>query len=165
MRIVVKASSKPGKTQLENLPSTPIAHVSCPPSNRQASARVLEIIDGNTVKVLMDGLVYVVRYLGMHVPQDEQNAFDAYLENSDLVFRKDVVLIADGADKDSNGRLLRYVFVGDTFVNRQLLQEGLGLAVGVPEDFSCAAAFKAAENSARQSAFGLWAASTPVPTP
>ena len=109
----------------------------------------------------MNDLVYVVRYIGVDVPQDEVNVMDAYLDNSELVFRKDVTLIADAMDKDSNGRLLRYVMVGDTFVNLQLLQDGWGKTVKVPPNSSCAQVFKAAEESAIQSAKGMWAVPTP----
>ena len=113
----------------------------------------------------MDDLVYVVRYIGVDLPQDQRNAFQAYLANSDLVFRKDITLIADTVDKDSSGRLLRYVLVGETFVNQQLLQSGLGMAAALSPDFSCTVAFQAAESSAVQAGRGMWAAPTPVPTP
>ena len=109
----------------------------------------------------MNDLVYVVGYIGVDVPQDEVNAMDAYLDNSELVFRKDVTLIADVLDKDPSGRLLRYVLVGDTFVNLQILEDGWGKAVDTPPNSSCAQTFKAAEEFAIQSAVGMWA--TPVP--
>ena len=139
------------------------AETSCIPANPPAPARVLEIVDGNTVKVLMNVLVYVVRYIGVDGPQDSLNSRNAYLDNSDLVFRKDVTLIADAANKDAEGRLLRYVLIGDTFVNLQLLQNGWGKAADVPPNSSCTQAFKAAEEIAIQSAVGMWAVPTPAP--
>jgi endonuclease YncB( thermonuclease family) len=145
--------------------STATRPASCIPGNPPATARVMEILDGNTVKVLMDGLVYVVRYIGVQAPLDDRNAFNAYLANSNLVFRKDVTLIADQVDRDPSGRLLRYMLVGDTFVNIQLLQDGQGMAVNDPSGYSCAEEFTAAESSAVQSARGMWAAATPLPKP
>lgn len=112
----------------------------------------------------MDDLVYVVRLIGVEVPQDARNAYQAYLLTSELIFRKDVILIADHVDKDANGRLLRYVLVGDTFVNLQLLQEGLGMFAATPTDSACADVFRATEQTARESGRGMWAAPTPVPT-
>ena len=109
----------------------------------------------------MNELVHVVRYIGVEVPQDDIHAMNAYLDNSELVFRKDVILIADVVDKDASGRLLRYVLMGDTFVNLQLLQDGWGKAVDTPPNSSCTQIFEAAEESAIQSAIGIWA--TPVP--
>ena len=113
----------------------------------------------------MDGLVYVVRFIGVSLPQDDRNAFQAYLETSELVFRKDITLIGDAMDKDANGRLLRYVLVGNAFVNLQLLQDGLAMAVDNPPGASCAEIFKTAERTAMESGRGIWAAPTPVPTP
>jgi endonuclease YncB( thermonuclease family) len=152
---------EPSTTPVHLLTITPTTQASCIPANAPAIARVLEIVDGNTIKVYMNELVYVVRYIGVDVPQDSVNSRNAYLDNSELVFRKDVTLIADAADKDADGRLLRYVLIGDTFVNLQLIQDGWGKAIDIPPNSSCAQTFKAAQESALQSAHGIWA--TPVP--
>ena len=160
---VVSTQVSPGPTSPDTL--TPTTPASCIPANPPVAARVIEMIDGNTVRVLSDGLVYVVRYIGVDSPKDGANAFQAYLTNSELVFRKDVTLIADDVDKDPAGRLLRYVLVGDTFVNLKLLEVGYGIAADSPHAYSCAETFRAAERSAAQSGRGLWAAPTPVPTP
>ena len=136
---------------------------SCLPAGPSMNAKVLEILDGNTVKVFMDELVYLVRYIGVDVPQDDHHAFQAYLKNSELVYRKDVTLISGRVDEDESGRLLRYVLMGDIFVNLQLLQEGLGTVIDLPPDVPCVAEFKAAEISARETVRGIWAASTSTP--
>ena len=145
--------------------SSPAAttETSCIPNNPPAIARVLEIVDGNTIKVFVNDLVYVVRYIGVEAPQDDVNSIKVFRDNSELVFRKDVTLIADATDKDENGRLLRYVLVGDTFVNLQLLEDGWGKSVDVPPNSSCAQAFKAAEEIAMQSALGIWSIPTSSP--
>ncbi|MCI0551345.1 MAG: ABC transporter permease subunit, partial [Anaerolineae bacterium] len=129
---VPASATEPLATPTPLVTITPTTQSSCIPANPPAVARVLEIIDGNTVKVYMNELVYVVRYIGVDAPQDSVNFMNAYLDNSELVFKRDVTLIADAADKDANGRMLRYVLVGDTFVNRQLLQDGWGKAIDVP---------------------------------
>jgi endonuclease YncB( thermonuclease family) len=98
------------------------------------------------------------------VPQNDINVMNAYLDNSELVFRKDVTLIADVIDKDANGRLLRYVLSGEVFVNLQLLQDGWGKALDIPPNSSCTQTFKSAEAFAIQSAQGMWA-TVPTSTP
>lgn len=143
--------------------AAPGAGLSCIPANSAAPARVMDIIDGNTVRVLMNDLVYVVRYLGVETPRDTQNSREAYLKNSALVFQKNVTLIADEVDKDPDGRLLRYVLVGDMSVNLQLLQEGLARVADSPSGIACMEEFRTAQQMATQSARGLWAAPTPVP--
>ncbi|HXQ38158.1 MAG TPA: ABC transporter permease subunit, partial [Anaerolineales bacterium] len=160
---VAASATEPLATTTPPFTITPTTQASCIPANPPVTAKVLEVVDGNTIKVYMNDLVYVVRYIGVDVPQDDVNAMNAYLDNLALVFRKDVILIADVMDKDANRRLLRYILVGDTFVNLQLLEEGQGMAVDVPPNSSCAIQFKAAEESAIQSALGIWAAPTPAP--
>jgi peptide/nickel transport system permease protein len=160
---VPASATEPLATSTSLFPITPTTQASCIPANSRASARVLEIVDGNTVKVLMDGLVYVVRYIGVELPQDDVYTMDAYLVNSELVFRKDVTLIGDRMYRDPSGRLLRYILVEDTFINVELLQRGLGKAVDAPPNSSCSQIFKAAEESAIQSAQGVWAVPTLSP--
>ena len=69
-------------------------------------------MDGITVKVLIDGLVYTVRYLGLDLPPDESYAGQAAIQNGELVYGQEIQLVADKPDKDANGRLLRYVTQG-----------------------------------------------------
>ncbi len=127
--------------------STPEASLNgdCIPKHPAQTAKVVSVLDGNTINVLLDGLVYVVRYIGVASPEDPALAERARLENASLVFGKDVTLIADQSDKDVRGRLLRYVQVGDTFVNLKLLQQGLVSALDLPPDSACAQTFKQAD--------------------
>ncbi|MBK8422262.1 thermonuclease family protein [Candidatus Villigracilis saccharophilus] len=118
---------------------------SCIPNNPAQIGRVVEVIDGSTIKVLIDGLVYVVRYIGVESPEDEYIGRAARQLNSVLVYGKDVSLIADVSNKDENGRLLRYVVAGDTFVNLEMIFQKLGTAVDIPPDSACAQIFNQAE--------------------
>jgi endonuclease YncB( thermonuclease family) len=142
-----------------------ISNVSaCIPNNPHQIGRVLEILDGNTVRVLIkdNGLVYVVRYIGVVVPVDKKFSVVAEQKNTDLVYGKEIFLIKDVNDRDERGRLLRYVMVGDTFVNFEMIQQGLGTALDVPPDSSCAQAFQQVEQSASGSKLGVW---SPTVTP
>jgi endonuclease YncB( thermonuclease family) len=62
-----------------------------------------------------------------------------------LVYGKDVSLVADVSNKDENGRLLRYVVAGNTFVNLEMIFQKLGTAVDIPPDSACAQIFNQAE--------------------
>jgi len=75
-----------------------------------------------------------VRYIGVDAPElgepgpkdDECLAWVARLRNMQLLGRGEVTLVKDeGADKDKYGRLLRYVYVDDIFVNEVMVREGL----------------------------------------
>jgi len=58
--------------------------------------------------------------------------------------------------------LLRYVFVGDTFVNYELVRSGWASSGSWPPDTSCDQVFAAAEQTARSNQVGMW---VPTPTP
>ena len=119
--------------------------ISCIPDNPSQTGKVVEIIDGDTVRVFIDEYVYVVRYIGIDVPNTgEPDGMEATFKNADLVYQKVVTLIPDQTDKDSRGRLLRYVLVGDTFVNYELVAQGFARAVDTPPNSACAEFFQSA---------------------
>lgn len=141
----------------------------CIPNNPPETGRVVGVLDGNTIKVLLDsdGKIYVIRYIGIAVPKygetKELYGDVAEAENYDLVFAQRVNMFSDTSDKDSAGRLLRYVTVGDNFINLALIQHGLATAVTVEPDIACDAVFQNAEQIARQSQIGRWVL-TPTPS-
>jgi hypothetical protein len=136
----------------------------CIPDSPRQLGKVLEVLDGNTSKMLIDGLVYVVRYIGVGVPGDLLGANAATGANVDLVYAKDVTLVADQVDKDPSGRLLRYVLVEDTFVNLELIQKGLTPAAKGEVEAACNEAFGEAGQAAMSARVGIWAVS-PTPRP
>jgi micrococcal nuclease len=93
-------------------------------------------VDGDTIDVSIRGLTFRVRYLGIDTPETrnpetgiEAGGKDAASRNRELVRGQRVILVSDpnDNDKDPYGRWLRYVIVGDIFVNYQLVREGLAL--------------------------------------
>lgn len=145
-----------------------IAASACIPANSLQTGKVLGVIDGDTIRVYTGGLVYVVRYIGIQVPRydsvKELFGQAAMSKNSSLVYGQDVSLIKDVSDKDSAGRLLRYVLIGSRFVNFEMLQAGLATALEAAPDTACASIFKDAEQTARQAGLGRWGtASAPSP--
>lgn len=121
--------------------SSPVTNSSAKPvdnpdSNQSATATtasplVKRVIDGDTIE-LTDG--QKVRYIGIDAPEIAQIsgqasqclADEAKQRNQALLAGGILKLVADsGGDKDAYGRLLRYVYVGDLFLNQQLAAEGL----------------------------------------
>ena len=89
------------------------------------------VYDGDTI-LLESG--EKVRYLGIDAPElneagkedDECMAWEAKARNMKLLERDDVRIVKDpGVNKDKYGRLLRYVYLGEEFLNRTLVREGL----------------------------------------
>ncbi|MBA3871527.1 MAG: thermonuclease family protein [Chloroflexota bacterium] len=95
------------------------------------TAQVTRIIDGDTIDVKMaNGTTERVRYIGMNTPESDQVCYsEATQANSIFVSGKSVRMVKDISDRDVYGRLLRYVYVGDLFVNRALVEQGYAEAV------------------------------------
>lgn len=114
-----------------------------------------------------DGLKLVdrrrVRYLGIDAPEictrdgpPEPFAKEARELNRQLVEGKRVRLVRDRSDTDPYGRLLRYVYVGDIFVNAKLVRAGLAVGFPVPPDEKYAGKFEQLEREARRCRRGMW---------
>lgn len=94
------------------------------------SARVTRIIDGDTIDVELNGQTFRVRYIGVNTPERDEPCYsDATAANSALVSGQTVTLVRDVSETDRYDRLLRYIYVGDTFVNESLVAQGYAEAV------------------------------------
>lgn len=92
--------------------------------------RVTRVIDGDTIDVDIDGSTYRVRYVGVNTPERDETCYaDATAMNAELVEEQTVGLVRDSSDTDRYGRLLRYVYVGNTLVNAELVRDGYAEAV------------------------------------
>lgn len=99
------------------------------------SARVVRIIDGDTIDVNLDGTEYRVRYIGVNTPERDEVCYaDASRANRELVSGKTVTLVKDVSDTDQYGRLLRYIYVDNVFVNEKLIRDGWGEVVRYQPD-------------------------------
>ncbi len=150
-----------------------MAGAACIPTVPPQTGRVVSVVDGDTIKVLLDqdGKTYSVRYIGMDTPEMNQGgllAAQATLANSDLVYGRKVMLIKDVSETDRYGRLLRYVIADGIFVNLELVARGYATAATYPPDVACQSTYLAAEQQARAASLGLWAAAAeqaPLPLP
>ncbi len=117
--------------------------------------RVKEVVDGDTI-VLEDGTK--VRYIGLNTPERDRPFYEEAKEaNRKLVEGREVRLELDTVEIDQYGRTLAYVFVGDTFVNLELLRQGYANAFTVPPNVKYEELFRQAEREAREAGRGLWA--------
>lgn len=146
--------------------------ISCIPTTvPPQTGRVAEVVDGDTIKVLLDadGLIYSIRYIGIDTPENtsakEYFGPESSAKNFELVAGKSVALYTDLSDKDRYGRLLRYVVADGIFVNYELVVQGYATSVSYPPDTACQAAFNQAQQSATTAKIGLWAGPTPTLLP
>ena len=129
-------------------------------------AQVVEVVDGDTIIVEIEGETYSVRYIGMDAPEStgEWLTNEATAANRGLVEGKTVYLETDTSETDVYDRLLRYVYLADgTFVNAALVRRGYARAVAYEPDTALQDVLTAAEEEARAEGRGLWQP-TPVPT-
>jgi len=130
------------------------------------------VIDGDTIEVDIAGTIYKVRYMGIDTPElnDKRPEFCALAQeatrcNRQLVVAGKIVrLEKDISETDKYGRLLRYVYVDNIFVNAELVRQGLAWAKVYEPDTKYQDTLEKAEAEARQAGRWLWAPPT-VPPP
>lgn len=127
-------------------------------------ARVVQVIDGDTIDVEIDSVVERVRYIGIDSPEYYESgnaecfADEATAANRALVEGKTVRLVPDEELRDDYDRLLRYVFVDDTFVNRELIEDGYATLLFIPPNTEHYGDFLDIRDTARAEGRGLWSA-------
>jgi endonuclease YncB( thermonuclease family) len=121
-------------------------------------AEVINVIDGDTIDVLLNGREYRVRYVGVDTPErDEPYYQEAVDVNRNLVSRQTVILVRDVSETDQYGRLLRYIYLEDgTFVNAELMRQGVARLVTFPPDVAQQDYFLQLQQEARNAGIGLW---------
>jgi micrococcal nuclease len=111
---------------------------------------VTRVVDGDTINVDLNGQTFSVRYIGVDTPERGEVCFDeATQANSLLVSGQTVRKVKDTSDADQFGRLLRYIYVGSTFVNQALVEQGFARAVSFPPNTAYYDFFVRLEGEAR----------------
>ncbi|MFO1541375.1 MAG: thermonuclease family protein [Chloroflexota bacterium] len=140
------------------------------PVGRTERARVLAVVDGDTIEVDRGRGPERVRYTGVDTPETvhpsrpvEWMGKEASAMNRSLVEGRTVLLERDISETDRYGRLLRYVWVEDAgsggeplFVNLALVALGLAQVVTYPPDVRWVDTYLAAQSEARTAGRGLW---------
>jgi micrococcal nuclease len=129
--------------------------------------KVTRVIDGDTIEI--EGGERV-RYIGIDTPEtvDPRKpvqcfGVEASNKNKELVEGKMVRLEKDITDRDKYNRLLRYVYVGDTFINLELVKQGFAYSYSYPPDIKYQEQFVKAQQEAREVKRGLWNACPTTP--
>jgi micrococcal nuclease len=121
---------------------------------------VTRVINGDTIEI--EGGKRV-RYIGIDTPETVDpnrpvGCFgkEASNKNSELVLNKRVKLVKDVSETDRYGRLLRYVYIDDIFVNDYLVVEGYAKASTYAPDVKYSEQFVNSERKAREEKKGFW---------
>ena len=133
--------------------------------HRELTATVTRVVDGDTVKVRLDGRRDTVRYIGVDTPESVKpgtpgqcfaKAASAY--NRRLVAGQRVTLRTDAEPRDRYGRLLAYVYRrrDGLFVNAALVRAGYATILTIPPNVAHVRALLRLERAARGAGRGLW---------
>ncbi|MEO0081862.1 MAG: thermonuclease family protein [candidate division WOR-3 bacterium] len=119
------------------------------------SVQVRAVSDGDT---FLTADSQAVRLLGIDAPEIYQPGGDIARDMlGRYVVGRTVRLESDREDKDKFGRLLRYVYLGDTFVNAELVRRGYAAFQPFQESLRFADTLAKLEETAARIGRGLWA--------
>ena len=126
---------------------------------------MVRIIDGDTIHVQVGTRIEKVRYIGVDTPEvrhphkgEEPGGREAAALNRALVEARPVRLETDVQTHDRHGRLLAYVWVGETMVNAELVRRGYAHVLTVPPNVRHQSLFLELQRQAREAGRGLWRA-------
>jgi len=119
-------------------------------------ATVVRIVDGDTLRVMLDGREEVVRVFGIDTAERGEACFEEASSRLEELAGAEVRLLPDRRERDQFGRLLRYVYALDgTSIDAALIVEGLAYAW--TRDGALRDALVALESTARSNRTGcLW---------
>ena len=135
-----------------------------PPVPDAQPVEVVSVIDGDTIIVNVDGTQETVRYIGIDTPEPYKDGEPACFStqatnrNTQLLADAQVTLVADTEDRDRYGRLLRYVYADEVFVNQVLVAEGFATTLSIRPNTQQAERFATAQTEAQEANVGLWSA-------
>lgn len=159
-------SGEPARTTLISATTDTTAVSSVPPGLQ--AARVTQVVDGDTIRVEIDGTEFRLRYIGIDAPEtmDPLRGVECYgpqatTRNKQLVEGKTVGLETDVSNVDKNDRLLRYIWLDGEMVNATLVREGFAEAVAYPPDTKHQDSLNELEEEARSAQVGLWGGACP----
>ena len=125
-----------------------------------AAIMVIRVIDGDTIELATGEKV---RYIGIDTPETVHPSKpvqfmgkEASGFNRELVEGKDVRLEYDVQRTDKYGRTLAYVYVGDTFVNAELVKQGYAQLMTIPPNVKYQDLFLVLQKEAREAKLGSW---------
>lgn len=131
-----------------------------------SDVEVARVVDGDTLVVRVGTGTEKVRLIGVDTPEsvDPRRAVQCFGREAAeharrLMAGKRVRLEADSSagDRDSFGRLLRYVYLEDgTLVNEALIRDGYAHEYTYRKAYSLQLRFKEAEREAKANERGLW---------
>jgi len=138
---------------------------SSPASAKTYQGQVMKVFDGDTILVRIQGHEEFVRLREIDTPemanrklqgQEPWGSKAREFALSRLKGRKVRMETDEREERDAYRRLLAYVFVGDSFLNREMVQSGNAFFYRAPIRGKYAAQLEEVEEAARNKGVGVW---------
>lgn len=136
-----------------------------PRDSFDVEAKVLEVIDGDTIVASIAGEEERIRYIGIDTPETDTSgqvgecyAAEATRLNEKLVGGRTVQLEFDEELRDRFGRLLAYVTADGRRVNEELVRSGSATTLTIEPNTARATRLAELETAAGRAGRGLWGA-------
>jgi micrococcal nuclease len=141
--------------------------LSCPSGGYAKTfyGRVIKVFDGDTFLVKIQGREEKVRLREIDAPEistRKKKGQEPWGKRAKEFARSKVrnrtvrLEVEDQEERDEYGRILAYVFVGDLFVNREMIRSGNAFFYAGPFLGRYSKELKKAEGEAREKGFGVW---------
>lgn len=129
----------------------------------RARAPVVEIVDGDTIRVSLDGDPTSIRLIGVDTPetqgpftQEECFGAEASRFTEDALAGREVELEFDVERTDRFGRTLAYVWVDGSLFNERIVRDGYAVLATFPPNVRYVDRLAAAQRDALGEQRGLW---------
>lgn len=132
---------------------------------QQIPVEVVEVTDGDTIKVKYNGNIEKIRYLLVDTPETNHHKLgkqpfgeEAKERNKEILNSGDVTIEFDVGNRiDDYGRMLAYIYVNGESVQQTLLREGLArVAYIFPPNTRYLDEFEKASEIAKENSDGIW---------
>jgi micrococcal nuclease len=137
---------------------------------RSLPGAVVKIVSGDMIHVFVNGDVEKVRYIGVIAPDPgdgaksgEPQGIQAMEFNRGLANAKNVRLELDVQERDAEGRLLAYVWIGDVMVNAEIIGNGFGQVATGGRNVRHQETLLRRQEGARAAKLGIWRTAGPPP--
>jgi len=134
-----------------------------PGRGRSLPAAVVKVLTGDTISVFVNGDVERVHYIGVAAPDPGEGDRDgeplgkeALRFNRGLVRARNVRLELDVQERDAEGRLLAYVWLGDVMANAEVIGYGYGQVVTGGPNVRHQEMLLQRQQAARAARLGVW---------
>lgn len=126
-------------------------------------AKVVNVVDGDTIDVIMNGKKERVRFILVDTPETKhpQMGVQPFGEEAsnftkEQLLDQDIILELDVAERDRYGRLLAYIWLNGKNFNEILIERGLARVAVFPPNTKYVDRFREIQQTAQEQAIGIW---------